>query len=93
MSNETLRTLAVAGTASLRMYNLLNGRTNIDGIDIDVIFKDIAEGAAHLQREKLTEAADALLQFIGNANHGKYAADAADAYAKVLRTLRHLEAF
>lgn len=93
MSEETLKTLAVAGIASLNMYNLLNGRTNVDDIDIGVIFRDMAEGAAHLQREKLMEAADALLQFIGNAQHGKYAADAAEAYAKVLRTLQHLNRF
>ena len=93
MSNETLKTLAVDGTARLKMYNHLNGMTDVDDIDIGVIIHDIADGAAHLQRDKLQEAAKVLLQFVNNAHHSKYAADAAEAYAKVLRTLQHLNRF
>lgn len=93
LPDSTLKVFAGAGIASLRMYNLLKDVGQVGDVYMDNVFSNIEEGTPHLSMDELQAAAEALRQFIAAANHGKYAAEAADAYAKVLRTLQHLELF
>lgn len=93
LSIGLLKVFASASIASLRMYNVLQEAGTIGDVYLGKTFNNIEEGVPYLSMDKLQEAAEALRQFIAAANHGKHADDAAETYAKVLRTIRHLETF
>lgn len=93
LSIGLLKVFASASIASLQMYNVLKEEGAVGDVYLGKTFSNIEEGAPHLSIDKLRAAAEALRQFIAAAHHGKHADDAAETYAKVLRTIRHLEAF
>lgn len=94
MINETLKKAAITAISNLMLYDFLLVREiDVNDIDISDIFKDISENVSRLSMGELQAAAEALLKFITTVHHGKHADAAAETYAKVLRTIRHLEAF